>query len=546
MKYVFICSPYRPVGEDPETELRKNIDQAKRACRLAVSRGLIPLAPHLYFTQFLDDNDPQERKFGQQAGKEWMVCVSELWVVGDRISSGMEEELKLARLWSIPIKKVKFHNEQEKLYPDRNTVEQLRKTGLYPLHNLILRSDKFMNMNAVGIDVSKGKSMVAILRSYGEIISKPFEVKHTVSGIRSLIEQIQSIDGESRIVMEHTGRYYEPLVRELSKADLFVSAINPKLIKDFGDNSLRKVKSDKADAVKIARYTLDSWTELRQYSLMDEIRNQLKTMNRQFDFYMKHKTAMKNNLISILDQTYPGANTYFDSPAREDGSQKWVDFSATYWHVDCVRKLSLNAFIDHYQKWCKRRKYNFSRSKAVEIYEASKELVSILPKDDLTKLIIKQAVEQLNTASQTVEQLRTMMNEAASKLPEYPVVMAMKGVGKSLGPQLMAEIGDVSRFTHKGAITAFAGVDPGVNESGSYEQKSVPASKRGSSTLRKTLFQVMDVLIKTKPQDDPVYLFMDKKRAQGKPYYVYMTAGANKFLRIYYGRVKEYLSSLPE
>ena len=403
-----------------------------------------------------------------------------------------------------------------------------------------------MSMNAVGIDVSKGKSMVAILRPYGEIVSKPFEVKHTVSGIRSLIKQIRSIDGESRIVMEHTGRYYEPLVRALSQANLFVSAVNPKLIKDFSDNSLRKVKSDRADALKIARYTLDSWTELRQYSLMDEIRNQLKTMNRQFDFYMKHKTAMKNNLIGILDQTYPGANTYFDSPARDDGSQKWVDFAITYWHVDCVRKLSLNAFIDHYQKWCKRKKYNFSESKAEEIHRTAKELVPVLPKDDLTKLIIKQAVEHLNTASQTVEQLRIMMNEAASKLPEYPVVMAMKGVGKSLGPQLIAEIGDVSRFTHKGAITAFAGVDPGVNESGSYEQKSVPTSKRGSSTLRKTLFQVMDVLIKTKPQDDPVYLFMDKKRAQGKPYYVYMTAGANKFLRIYYGRVKEYLSSLPK
>lgn len=401
-------------------------------------------------------------------------------------------------------------------------------------------------MNAVGIDVSKGKSMVAILRPYGEIVSKPFEVRHTASGIYSLIEHIKSIDGESRIVMEHTGRYYEPLIHELSKSGLFVSAVNPKLIKDFSDNSLRKVKSDKADAVKIARYTLDSWTELKQYGLMDEIRNQLKTMNRQFDFYMKHKTAMKNNLISILDQTYPGANTYFDSPAREDGSQKWVDFAATFWHVDCVRKISLKVFVDHYQKWCKRKKYNFSQSKAEEIYGKAKELVSVLPKDDLTKLIIKQAIDQLNTASQTVEQLRTMMNEAASKLPEYPVVMAMKGVGKSLGPQLMAEIGDVSRFTHKGAITAFAGVDPGVNESGSYEQKSVHASKRGSGALRKTLFQVMDALIKTKPQDDPVYLFMDKKRAQGKPYYVYMTAGANKFLRIYYGRVKEYLSTLSE
>ena len=403
-----------------------------------------------------------------------------------------------------------------------------------------------MNMNAVGIDVSKGKSMVAILRPYGEIVSSPFQIRHTSGNIQSLIEQIKSIEGESRIGMEHTGRYYEPLARELSLAGLFVTAVNPKLIKDFGDNSLRKVKSDKADAVKIARYTLDSWTKLKQYSLMDEIRNQLKTMNRQFGFYMKHKTAMKNNLIGILDQTYTGVNTYFDSPAREDGSQKWVDFAASYWHVDCVRKLSLNAFVDHYQKWCKRRKYNFSKDKAEEIYGAAKELVPVLPKDDLTKLIVKQAIEQLNTASKTVEELRALMNETAAKLPEYPVVMAMKGAGPSLGPQLMAEIGDVTRFTHKGAITAFAGVDPGVNESGTYEQKSVPTSKRGSSSLRKTLFQVMDCLVKTKPQDDPVYAFIDKKRAQGKPYYVYMTAGANKFLRIYYGRVKEYLMSLPE
>ena len=84
---------------------------------------------------------------------------------------------------------------------------------------------------------------------------------------------------------------------------------SPKLIKDFDNDSLRKVKSDKADAVKIARYALDKWQNLKQYSVMDELRNQLKTMNRQFGFYMKHKTAMKNNLIGILDQTYPGVNT---------------------------------------------------------------------------------------------------------------------------------------------------------------------------------------------------------------------------------------------
>ena len=155
-------------------------------------------------------------------------------------------------------------------------------------------------MNAVGIDVSKGKSMVAIMRPFGEIVSAPFEIKHTASDINSLVKLINSVEGESRIVMEHTGRYYEVLAHQLSEANLFVSAINPKLIKDFDNDSLRKIKSDKADAVKIARYALDKWQNLKQYSVMDELRNQLKTMNRQFGFYMKHKTAMKIILSASL------------------------------------------------------------------------------------------------------------------------------------------------------------------------------------------------------------------------------------------------------
>ena len=168
----------------------------------------------------------------------------------------------------------------------------------------------------------------------------------------------------------------------------------------------------------------------------------------------------------------------------------------------------------------------------------------MLPKDALTKLLVKQAIDSLNAISKSVEQLKSEMRMLAMQLPEYPVVMEMRGVGDSLGPQLMAEIGDVTRFIHRGSITSFAGVDPGSNQSGTFEAKSVRTSKSGPPELRKALFLVMDCLLKTMPQDDPVYLFMDKKRAEGKPYLVYMTAGANKFLRIYYGRVKEHLASL--
>ena len=255
--------------------------------------------------------------------------------------------------------------------------------------------------------------------------------------------------------------------------------------------------------------------------------------NRQFNFYMKQKTAYKNNLIALIDQTYPGANSYFESPARSDGSQKWVDFVTEFWHVDCVRNLSLASFADKYMEWCKEHKYNFQPSKPAELMEQAENLIVVFPKDNMTKMFIQQAIDQLNAISKAVEELRKKMNELAMELPEYPAVIAMNGVGTTLGPQLMAEIGDVSRFAHRGALTAYAGVDPGANESGDKAQKSNKTSKAGSPHLRKTLFQIVDGLLQRSPEDDPVYCFMDKKRSEGKPYYVYMTAGANKFLRIY-------------
>lgn len=128
---------------------------------------------------------------------------------------------------------------------------------------------------------------------------------------------------------------------------------------------------------------------------MDTLRNQLKTLNHQFAFYSKQKTASKNNLIALLDMTYPGVNTLFDSPARDDGSQKWVDFSEIFWHVDCIRNMSLSAFTERYRKWCKRHGYNFQSSKPAEIYSQSKNLIAVFPKDDLTKLSLSNQLRSL-------------------------------------------------------------------------------------------------------------------------------------------------------
>ena len=117
------------------------------------------------------------------------------------------------------------------------------------------------------------------------------------------------------------------------------------------------------------------------------------------------------------------------------------------------------------------------------------------------------------------------------------------GDGPITGSQIMAEIGDVRRFTHKGALVAFAGVDVPPFQSGTFDSKNRHVSKRGSPHLRAALFRVCSVILQCKDERNAVYAFMDRKRAEGKHYYVYMVAGAAKFLRIYYARVKECLAA---
>lgn len=399
-------------------------------------------------------------------------------------------------------------------------------------------------MNAVGIDVAKGKSMIAVMRPFGEIVASPFEVTHTDSELSELARTLKSLNGETKIIMECTGSYHLPIAHALHKAGLAVYAVHAQLIHDFGNNTIRKVKTDKADAIKIANYGLTNWLTLQEYIPEDEIRHMLKAYSRQYTKYNKLKTSLKNNLISLLDQTFPSVNELFTSPARSnDGHQKWMDFAASFWHCECISSLSSKAFSERYRKWCKKMGYRFSNAKAETIYAESLGHINVMPKNETTKLLITQAVAQVNAIAESLAVVAREMKRLATLLPEHPAVLNFYGVGDVLGAQLIAEVGDIYRFSRKQSLVCFAGLEPENSQSGKYSTDG-KISKKGSPHLRKALFQVMDCLLKTKPVDEPVYQFLDRKRTEGKHYYCYMNAGAAKFLRIYYARVKEYLDKL--
>ena len=401
-------------------------------------------------------------------------------------------------------------------------------------------------MNSVGIDISKGRSTVAVMRPFGEVVISPFEVRHTDSELSELARRLKSLDGETRVVMEATGNYHAPVAWLLHDAGLYVSVVNAKLVHGYGNNDLRRVKTDRKDAVKLANYGLDRWLTLPRYVPEEDTRLLLKSCYRQYRQYSKVQTVLKNNLISLLDTTFPNANRLFNSPARADGSEKWVDFVAEFWHCGCVCERSEKAFLNKYQRWCRKNGYNFSEEKALYIYSEAGGHIGVMPKSETTKLLVEQAVSQLRATSAALATLRQEMQSLASQLPEYPVVMEMFGVGPALGPQLMAEIGDVRRFHSKKALVAYAGIDAPPNDSGEVTGRHKAMSKIGASSLRRTLFLVMSVYLQNSPPDEPVYRFMDRKRAEGKPYRVYMMASANKFLRIYYATVKAYLDKLEQ
>ena len=397
---------------------------------------------------------------------------------------------------------------------------------------------------AVGIDVSKGKSTIAVMRPFGEIVIPPFEVVHTSDNLKELSETLRSIDGDLRIIMEYTGRYYQPIALYLYDSGFYVSVIHPKLIHDFANNSIRRVKTDKADAIRIANYGLSNWTTLSPYSREDELRLLLKTYNRQRNQYLKQLTAATNNLIALMNQTLPGINVFFTSPRRHDGHIKWIDVAARFWHCEYIKGFSQKRVVETYNNWCVKNGYRANSGKAEALYRLAANAIPSMPQNDYTKRVIRQTAQSVQNISESIMSLCREMGNIARQLPEYPVVISLSGVGDTLAPQLMAEIGDVRRFPKRSNLIAFAGVDAPPFQSGIYESHKRHISKRGSGDLRKALFLIVRGIYERSEINNPVYSFVAQKKSEGKPYYVCMIAGCNKFLRIYYARVKQYLNTL--
>ena len=395
-------------------------------------------------------------------------------------------------------------------------------------------------MISVGIDVSKGKSTVCILKPYGEVVCKPFELQHNKKSLESLDELLQKLDGEVKIVMEATGIYNLPVLNFLDGKGYFVSVINPCVMKKYArNNNFRNVKTDKMDSITIANYGLEKWFKLKRYEASESTYAELKLLGRRYRHYMEMHIQSLLELTHVLDYVMPGIKGLFNSWTESNNKDKLSDFVERFWHYDLITSMSCEEFIEAYNEWARQKKYHQSESKAAQVYELASNGIPTLPSSlPSTKMLVLEAIKTLRTIDSSLYTILSRMKELAKSLPEYSTVRAMGGVGDTLAPKLIAEIGDVRRMHSAKALVAFAGIDPPPHESGQFVGTKRQITKKGSSTLRKVGYEVMRVLKSHKaPKDSAVYEYIVKKENEGKSKKQAKIAGLNKFLHIYYARV---------
>jgi transposase len=392
-------------------------------------------------------------------------------------------------------------------------------------------------MIGLGIDVSKSKSTVAAIEDTGEIVMKPQEIKHKQADFDNLIKWIRNQDDTVLVVMESTGHYHYPVLKKLYEEGVCVSVVNAYILKKYGDTEIRKVKTDKKDAIRIAKFAVEKRSSFIRYEGEEEKYRDLRFLSRQYNQTVSIRVKAKIQLNNLLDEIMPGIQILLRTTTAKPNKILY-DFIEKYEHFDKIRAKSERKFIEEYTNWTKKKGYRNGTIKALKIYELAQDSITTRSANSSTCIAVKSCLQVLREAEEASNAILAQMQTIAYTLLEYEVVRGLKGVGDKLAPRLIAEIGDVRRFKNSKALNAYAGNDAPPHQSGQYEGTKSHISKRGSASLRKVGYEVILALKVTKPtEDNAVYEFMIKKELEGKPKKVAKMAALNKLLRIYYARV---------
>ena len=376
-----------------------------------------------------------------------------------------------------------------------------------------------MSMYFIGIDISKYKHDCCIISAADQKVVSKVTIKNNKSGFDELLTIINSLSNpeDIRIGFESTAHYALNLELFLENSLLTFMEVNPVLISEYKKSkTLRRTKTDSVDCESIARWLMT--VEYKPHSKGFYHAYSLKSLTRLRDKLIRQRSFYLVKITNVLDHTFPEFKPFFN----ERLSKTALYLLENYGSAEKMARMNSAS----YEKLRSLSRGKFSPQQFLQLKELAANTVGVN-----NSIFDVELNSLLSLYKSLVKEIDTIEKEIHKLIEEvHPHYMSIPGIGPLSAAVIYSEYSDISNFSNPGQMLAFAGIEPGINESGT-ESHGGRMVKRGSSQLRYTLINCCLPLIRF---DMTFATYYAKKRGEGKPHRVAITHVAKKLIRVIY------------
>lgn len=381
----------------------------------------------------------------------------------------------------------------------------------------------------LGIDIAKTNHVASLINNNGDIVIKAIKFTNSKEGFNKLLTTIQDkLKDLSNIevAMEATGHYWLSLYSALTDNGFPVSVYNPYQIKSYrGAYNNRKQKNDIIDSIIIADYLRVFGS--KDSKLPEDDLLSLKQLTRFRSNIVNNVASLKVQVIGLLDKVFPEYKKLFCDTFGVTSKQLLLTCPTP----DDIIKISTTKLSNLLSKYSKGK---FNKDTALHIKDVAKASFGIKFTTDACSFEIKQIINQIIFLENQINEVDKQIKELYDKLDNH--LLSVPGIGNTIAPIILAEIGDINNFDKPSKLIAFAGVDPSENQSGNKLSTNDKTSKRGSPYLRHAIYNASLVAISNEPE---LRAYYDKKISEGKHHFVALAGISRKLLTIIYYILKE-------
>ena len=378
----------------------------------------------------------------------------------------------------------------------------------------------------LAIDVAKGKSMVSLISSSGEVLIDPYEINHSIIDFTNLLNRIKNLKLDNvSVIMESTGIYHRPIERFFLENNFKVYTINALYSKMYKRN-LRKTKTDKLDCISLAE--LFFTTDFKQYIKPDNLYLNMNALSRQYFALTDLCTNIKNRYKNLIYLCFPEYETIFKGEMIY--SESALTFIEKYPHANIIS----NTRIDALQNFFKKNNFRYWKRKANIIKEYALKSYPSVNMNDESVSNLSQLARLINNYQKEIESIKYKLIFLTKKSKYFESINSIFGIGEFTASIIIAELGDINRFNNIKELTAYCGLDPSIKQSGRSIDIHGPISKSGNKYLRKILFVCCLNIVRLSSKchiENDIEIYYRKKRNEGKHHYAATIACTTKLLR---------------